>query len=336
MDMLQYEHMNQPIDFLAIGDIVVDAFIQLKDAQVRPSDEGPELCLRFGDKVPFESATVVYGVGNSANAAVSASRLGLRSALIADVGDDQNGRACAMALVKDGVVVDYLRGHEGMPTNYHYALCFGPERTILVKHEKYPYQMPVIDSEVKWLYLSSVGESSLPYHQEIIAFLDAHPETKLVFQPGTFQMIFGIEALKGIYERTDIFFCNVEEAKRILGIDAEITVLMQKLHELGPKIVVVTDGPKGAYAYSEGQAWFMPIYPDPQPPTQRTGAGDAFASTFSSAIILGKSVEEALLWAPINPMSVIQHTGAQFGLVTREALENYLATAPEDFKPKRI
>jgi len=327
---------HEPIDFLAIGDIVVDAFIQLKDAEVRQTEKGPELCLRFGDKVPFESATVVYGVGNSANAAVSASRLGLQSALIADVGDDLNGRNCAKALIKDGVMVDFLHDHKDIPTNYHYALCYGAERTILVKHETYPYQMPVIDGEVRWLYLSSVGETSLPYHQDILAFLDAHPETKLVFQPGTYQMLFGIEALKEIYRRSEIFFCNVEEAKRILKSDAEIVELMQKLHELGPKIVVVTDGPKGAYAYADGKAWFMPIYPDPVPPTQRTGAGDAFASTFTSAIALGKSVDEALLWAPINPMSVIQHVGAQFGLVTREALEDYLSKAPEDYRPKQI
>ena len=327
---------QEPIDFLAIGDIVVDAFIQLKDAKVRDSDEGMELCVRYGDKVPFESASIVYGVGNSANAAVSASRLGLRSALIADVGADQNGRACAMALVKDKVNVDYIRDHEGIPTNYHYALCFGAERTILVKHETYPYKMPEIDGEVKWLYLSSVGETSLPYHHDILAFLDKHPETKLVFQPGTYQMIFGTEALAEIYKRSEIFFCNVEEAKRILKMDGDLPTLMQKMHELGPKIVVVTDGPKGAYAYNNGEAWYMPIYPDPAPPKQRTGAGDAFASTFTSAIIMGKTVAEALLWAPINPMSVIQHVGAQFGLVTREALEEYLRNAPEDFKPKRI
>jgi ribokinase len=111
---------------------------------------------------------------------------------------------------------------------------------------------------------------------------------------------------------------------------------MQKLHELGPKIVVITDGPKGAYAYSENKAWFMPIYPDPKPPVQRTGAGDAFASTFTAACILEKSVEEALFWAPINPMSVIQQSGAQFGLLPRERLEYFLAQAPQEYAPREI
>jgi sugar/nucleoside kinase (ribokinase family) len=71
-------------DFVAIGDTVIDAFIKLKDAEVHCNlnHETCELCVRFGDKVPYESVHVVYAVGNSPNAAVSASRLGLSSALI--------------------------------------------------------------------------------------------------------------------------------------------------------------------------------------------------------------------------------------------------------------
>ena len=71
--------MAKPFDILAIGDVVIDAFIKLKDARVHCNikDEECEICMRWGDKIPFESATVVPGVGNCANAAVSASRLGL-------------------------------------------------------------------------------------------------------------------------------------------------------------------------------------------------------------------------------------------------------------------
>ena len=80
--------MNEnKIDFLAIGDIVIDAFIRLNDAHVhcKIDTDGCELCLRFGDKVPYESITVVPAVGNSSNAAISASRLGLRSAIITNI-----------------------------------------------------------------------------------------------------------------------------------------------------------------------------------------------------------------------------------------------------------
>ena len=97
---------------------------------------------------------------------------------------------------------------------------------------------------------------------------------------------------------------------------------------------MITDGPNGAYAYYHGEAWFMPPYPDSKPPLSRTGAGDAFASTFTAALALGKTVPEALTWAPVNSMSVVQQIGAQRGLLTRPQLEDYLAKAPPEYKLK--
>jgi sugar/nucleoside kinase (ribokinase family) len=72
----------------------------------------------------------------------------------------------------------------------------------------------------------------------------------------------------------------------------------------------------------------LPIFPDIAPPQERTGAGDAFASTFSSAIALGKSVEDALKWGAINSMNVCQKVGAQAGLLSRSEIEKYAASAP--------
>jgi len=82
--------------------------------------------------------------------------------------------------------------------------------------------------------------------------------------------------------------------------------------------------------------WHMPMYPDPKPPVDRTGAGDSFSSTVTSALALGLSLPEALSWGPINSMSVVQYVGAQEGLLSREKLEEYLKNAPEDYKPEKI
>ncbi len=108
------------------------------------------------------------------------------------------------------------------------------------------------------------------------------------------------------------------------------------MRERGPQIAVVTDGPRGAYAFDGEAVWFAPPYPDPAPPYERTGAGDAFASTFTSALALGKSVDEALMWGPINSMSVVQKIGAQEGLLPREQLEEFLSNAPEDYRPQKV
>jgi sugar/nucleoside kinase (ribokinase family) len=78
----------------------------------------------------------------------------------------------------------------------------------------------------------------------------------------------------------------------------------------------------------------MPPYPDPKPPISRTGAGDAFSAGFFSALICGMSVPEALRWAPIESMHVVQYFGAQTGLLTKPELLKILKKAPKSYQPK--
>lgn len=333
--------MFKQLDFLAIGDTVTDAFIRLEDADVHcdVNREHCKLCVKFADKIPYEFVEVVKAVGNSANAAVSAARLGLNTGIITNLGKDANGVDCLKEFKRNGVSTKYVTMHRGMQTNYHYVLWFEDERTILVKHQEYPYSFPSARAP-KWLYLSSLASNSFEYHMQIAQYLKKNPSVKLAFQPGTFQMKLGYEKLKEIYQHTEIFFCNVEEAKRILGISEgeqiEIKDLLKKMRESGPKIVCITDGPKGSYAFDGTDAWFMPPYPDTKPPYERTGAGDAFSSTVTSALALGKNLETALMWGPINSMSVVQSVGAQKGLLSQQALLDFLAKAPADYKPKKI
>lgn len=326
--------MNTQIDFLAIGDTVTDAFIRLKDAEAHCDIDthNCKLCVRFGDKVPYESMEEVRAVGNAANAAVAAARLGLVSGLMSHIGKDYQGEACLKELEQNNIDTQYIYSHEGMATNYHYVLWYGVERTILVKHTEFPYELPSDLKPPKMIYLTSIGENSREYHYAIATYVAKHPEIKLVFQPGTFQMKLGTDELKDIYMHTYAFFCNVEEAQRILKTDTtDINELLKKMHVLGPKLVFITDGINGAYASDGKEAWFMPVYP--HAPYERTGAGDAFASTVSTALLVGKSIPEALTWGPINSMSVVQYVGAQKGLLTEEKIKVHLDEAPVDYKP---
>jgi len=336
------------IDFLAIGDIVVDAFIKIKDAHVhcKIDTETCELCLRFGDKVPYESLNVIPAVGNSPNAAVCAARLGLRAALMTNIGNDQNGKDCLAILEKEKIDTAFVKIEKNKLTNYHYVLWYDIDRTILIKHQKYEREWTNTKESKEyhspdWIYLSSMGEDSLAFHGEIADYLKRHENVKLAFQPGTFQIKFGVDNLKEIYARTEIFFCNLEEAERILtkentGENKDVLALTKGIAALGPKMVVISDGPNGAYLYLNGELWHNPIYPDIAPPLERTGAGDAFSSTFTAALALGKSPLEAFSWGPVNSMSVVQYIGAQAGLLNREKLEEYLKVAPESYKVKKI
>jgi ribokinase len=320
-------------DFVAIGDITTDAFIKIKDAEELMNHGVRELAFRFGDKVPYEEMIEVRAVGNAANAAVAAQRIGLSSALIARVGDDENGKHCRETLLGNGVADEYVETQSEFPTNYHYVLWFGAERTILVKQAAFKYSLPNFETPPKYLYLTSLGESAKDFHHEIAAYCAAHPETRLVFQPGTFQIKLGAQELKDVYAVTEIFFCNKEEAQTILGsTESDIKKLMEGLRALGAKIVVVTDGPAGSNILEpDGTAWHVPMYPDPAPPVSRTGAGDATASTTVAFIELGMSPREALLRGVINAASVVQGVGAQTKLLSKDEIEDWYAKRPEDF-----
>ncbi|HEY4160853.1 MAG TPA: carbohydrate kinase family protein [Candidatus Saccharimonadales bacterium] len=323
------------IDVLSVGDIVTDDFIQLneKEEKVEHEKDGSTwLAIPFGTKIPFDKHEVIHAVGNASNAAVAFARLGLNSSFATNVGGDQEGRDMIAALQKEKVDHRFVKVNPDKLSNLHYVLRYQAERTILIKHEEYDYHWPQFrpNETPKWVYFSSISQHAIQYHDQVADWLDANPDVKLVFQPGTFQMDAGVERLKRIYQRSEVLVLNREEAAFVGGGNHDdVHDLMNKLHELGPKIVVITDGPAGAYASDGQQRLKMPLYPDPADPVDRTGAGDAFASTFTAALIKGHNLESALQWAPINSMYVVQKVGAQAGLLTEHELEEWLKKAPD-------
>ncbi len=331
---------EQPqIDVLSVGDIVTDAFIKLLDDQAiaYQNDDGTKwLAMPFGMKIPFDHSEVVEAVGNAPNAAVSFARLGLKSGLAANVGGDQHGRDMLLALHKNQVDSRYVHINPDKKSNYHYVLWYKEERTILIKHENYDYHWPNLRPfEIpKWIYFSSISQHALQMHDDLTEWLEQHPEVSLAFQPGTFQIEAGVDRLNKLYKVTKVLVVNREEAVKISNGDHnDLNGLFDRLHQLGPKIIVITDGPAGAYASDGTKRLKMPAYPDLAPPFERTGAGDAFTSTFIAALIKGNNIEGALQWAPINSMSVVQKVGAQAGLLTEQQIDDYLRKAPEWYKP---
>jgi len=328
-------------DVISVGDVVTDAFVRLFDdkAETYTNDRGKWLAMPFATKIPFDFTQIIPGVGDAGNAAVAFAKLGLNASIVTNIGGDSYGRDIIHALDGNKVDTRFVRVNPGKVSNYHYVLWYKDERTILVKHEEYVYHWPHLSqNEVpRWLYFSSVSEHAIAFHDQVSDWLDDNPTVKLAFQPGTYQLAAGIERLKRVYDRTEVLVLNREEAVQVSGGDYnDLHGLLDKLHALGPKTVVITDGPDGAYASDGNKRLKMPLYPDPKPPYERTGAGDAFTATFIAAIIKGNTLEGALQWAPINSMSVVQYVGSQAGLLNEIDLENFLQKAPEWYKAEQF
>ncbi len=321
---------------LAIGDIFTDAFIKLDEnySVVETDKDGKEwLKLPFGSKPPYEHVDIVRSVGPSPNAAVSCARLGLDVQLMAWLGDDEHGKNSLAHLKKENIDTEPMVTQAGSKSSYWYVLRHGSDRTMLVKSESYDYSWKAPSKKPDWIYLAYIGKDSWSLHEGLDAYLAENPEIKFVFQPATYHFEWGTEKLGSLYKKAYMVVMNREEAMDVTGLPHEdVRALANGLHELGPDVVVITDGAHGSYASFEGKLVTIPNYPDPAPPLDRTGAGDAFASTIVAGIAMEKSVEEALTWAPINSMSVVQSIGAQAGLLSLEAIEKYLDEAPADYK----
>jgi ribokinase len=333
---------KRSIDFLSIGDVFIDTFIELEDANVHCdiNNENCTISMRFADKIPYKNVTRIAGVGNAGNAAVASARLGLNTTLLSVVGTDKDGDDILESYKKEQIDPCFISRDKKLPTNNAYVLQYDVDRTILVKQEPYAYEIPraLEDSKPSWIYLTSLGKHAESFHHELAVWLEKNPDVKLAFQPGTFQMKLGKEALSDIYKRTDAFFCNKEEAQRILNLpEADFKELHTEMRKLGPTLIVITDGVKGLTASKEdGIVWKLPMFPDKKPPVERTGAGDSCSSTIIAAMILGKSFEEALLWGPINSANVVQYVGAQAGLLSRDALEQELASKKDEYRIYQI
>ena len=241
------------MDFTAIGDTTVDEFIKLKEAHIHCdiNHEDCTISMKWGDKIPFDSSTLVPGVGNAANAAVAAARLGLSSGFVSNVGKDRFGEEILAMFAREGVDTTYIAVNKNISTNHHYVLWYEAERTILIRHEAYPYRIPEHLEAPKWIYLSSLGENAEAFHHEFANWLTAHPETKLAFQPGTFQIKMGKEKLAALYAAAEVVACNKEEAETILEIgETDIRELLEKMRALGPKIALITDGTRMVHTSS--------------------------------------------------------------------------------------
>lgn len=329
-----------PATMLAIGDIFTDAFIMLSEDSARidtDPDGTKRLSLPYGSKPSYDHVDIVKSVGPSPNAAISCARLGLNVSLMAWLGDDVPGKESLEHLASEGVNTSQMITEPGMKSSYWYVLRYQSDRTMLVKSEKYTYKWKAPLIEPEWIYLSYIGADSWPLHEQLVEYLGEHPNVKLVFQPGTFHFKWGVEKLKDIYAHSYLVVMNREEAMDVTGKPYDnLHDLANGIHELGPKIAVITDGPNGSYASYDGRLVTIPNYPDPAPPLDRTGAGDAFASTIVAALAQGKTMDEALTWAPINSMNVVQKLGAQAGLLHQDEIKEWLAKAPAEYIVKEI
>jgi len=325
--MFQKQEMDN-FDLLSIGDASIDTFFTPLESETLCTIDKKQCLIAFsyGDKIPVKNLEFSTG-GNAANNAVGTKRLGINSAIVLTLGDDSVGNMIVEKLKSEGVDMTYVIQQPETMSNYSTVINYSGERTIFVYHAPRSYEFPIALPVTPWVYLTSMGESFRPFYNHLTEWLKKNSNIKLAFNPGSWQLREGYEAIKEIVAMTYIIYVNREEAEKLTSFgesDGRERDLLVALSKLGPKVCVITDGGNGCFAYDSVNGKFMKVGILPVDAYERTGAGDAFGSASLSAIIHGKALEEALLWGTVNSASVIGYTGPQKGLLKFDDMPEWL------------
>jgi len=253
--------------------------------------------------------------GGGTNTATVFSKLSFKTAYLGKIGNDNNGKHILEKLKE--VNVDFLGVIGDGASGYSIVLdSLEGDRTILthkgVNNNLLFKEINTKQLKTKWFYFSSMIGKSYQTLEKLATFAHKN-KIKIAFNPSNYLADKGHLYLKKVISKATLLVLNKEEAI-LLSKKKEIKDLLATLHKLGPEIVVITDGKKGAYALYENFYVHCSIIKSNCVDT--TGAGDTFSSTFLSGLMKKKSVKESLKMASINAASLITIQGAKKGILT--------------------
>ncbi|MGC9603625.1 MAG: carbohydrate kinase family protein [Minisyncoccia bacterium] len=325
-------------DVITIGSVTRDAFFEVPKFKTIPwkktlSKKG--FILPLGEKLEVDKIFFTLG-GNSANASVTFSQLGFRTACVGRVGNDAGGREIRRRLDEEGVDTSMLTKTNKLATAYSVLLLKGGERTILGYHgASNLFNLEDIEMsqfKSKWWYLSLSGEST-KYFGEFMA-LARKNRVAVAFNPSGYHLKHHRKEILKHLKDISFLVLNEEEAAILSGVSfSKERQVFKKLDALMPGILAVTNGNKGA-TVSDGKFVYKAGTFKEKKLVDRTGAGDAFGSGFTAGLLMSgisssniggvtqKQVVHALRLASANATATIEKLGATEGVLTRIGFEN--------------
>lgn len=296
---------------VSIGTATQDVFLQGEVFRPHKSSSGFREEFSLGSKNDLEG--VIFSTGGGAtNASVTFARHGFKSSFLGHVGHDLAGKGVVEELQRLGVDTKHVAHDRQHGTGYSVLmLAPGGERTILTYRGASAHckiqskQLPKAD----WYYVSSLA-GDFNSLRTILKYAKAH-HIKVAVNPGKDELANKRE-VQALLPYMTILSVNKEEAAQLFsGQTSEDLVRHAAGHV---PIVIITDGPKGVVATDGHQIYSAGMYEN-VPVIDRTGAGDAFSSGFTAALIAGQSMEQAITFASANSTSVVGKIGAKTGIL---------------------
>lgn len=314
-------------DITTIGSATVDYFADTDSELIRIETRTTReelLAFPMGEKILVNEFNISTG-GGGTNTAVAFARLGFRTAYLGKIGSDLNGDFIIEQLGKEGV--SFIGAREGQSGASVILNGLRNDRTILafkgINNCMQPADFPALDSP--WVYLASMLEQSW---DTVVAELGkglAAGRYRLALNPSSYQAALGYEKLRVLTDQASLLIMNREEACKYQGLDPDdrhdTTVLCKGLAKVPGQTVVLTDGAAGAWVWNGSEGLIGRARQDLQV-AETTGAGDAFAATFTACMVRELPLRDCLHYAMTNAESILSHKGAKNRLLDWATLEN--------------
>ncbi len=335
-----------------IGSATMDVFVECDKANivsVCAKDRSAEfMSYPYGAKIDMSNFSSNLG-GGGVNTAMNFDALGYDTSAIFKIGDDIYSSGILEAFKKTNVNLDNIVQDKSLSTGFSIILVsFQGDRTVLANRGA--NALITIDDinfdalkEANLLYIAPLNGESNKVLEPLVEF--AHKNDIIVcFNAGTTSLKKGFDDIKKILTTSNVVVMNKDEAMMCTGIEVrpdtktekyskeiihpDVKAMLEKLKVADYQVIVITDGGKGAYAYTGNKYFYCPTYPSDVIST--LGAGDAFASTFCAAMAKTEfDVGKSLMYGSVVSASVVSKFGATEGLITFDEIEKRLAQNPE-------
>lgn len=306
---------------MSIGGATYDLFVRVNHEVVRTHEEQLAFTLPLGAKVRVDEVVETCG-GGAANTAVGLARLGCNACFEGVMGTDQWGQRLLENMRNEGVDARDAAVVDGEVSSFSIILSASSgERVILYEPGTNAHlHKSNFDREtamhMDWVYLNHIQEGSAMIQDDIVEILSGEKSPRFTWNPGGYQIDVGIESPVNLrlLSSTDFLLLNLEEALRFArasSIDEAMTILLKT----GVSSVVITDGKNGAFATDGSNRYHCPVDPESNV-VDTTGAGDAFGTGMTWALLMGMDFSTALKAGTMNAASVVGAIGAEKGLLT--------------------
>lgn len=325
------------VKIICIGSSAKDIIFPIGEGVVMETPEDIEaqkkIIFELGAKYQVSGARHESIGGCAANVACGLARLDIQTYCYTRVGDDDAGSWLRKELEANGVETSLVQVGKNHRSDISAIIAHTPsEDRIIFSDRDSNEKLEIVADEIKkvdaeWIFASSLNgneQESWDKKLDKILSLVSEGETRLIFNPGQKNIKSNSQKVLEAIGQSEMIIINKDEAIEIVdkldGANGDLLndekFLAEKLNNLGAKIVVLTDGSRGAWGFNGKD--FLHINAKKEKVADTLGAGDAFSSGFIAAHLKEKSLEECLRWGIENSTSVIQYYGAIEGLLKGE------------------